>query len=658
MLTDPRDSGLASYNDTRGGPGRIHVYVRDVAAATEGVEGMGMQVVDGAYEDNLVNVLPGDVIRVTGDLTYFGPTGQFTPTTVEVIGDITSMGLDPSILDPVLIDGTDVLNVNVGEQTNQVNWANYPDLINQYVRIEGATILRRTLAEAGRPNWNFSTDGGTTFSQNDDISLRYRNDRIGAYPNPPWNTRDAGDPFVPPAPGSSVNLQGFVIYRGAFEAFDFVGQPAGAFLQIAPFTDADLEVLSEPTITNVTIAGPDFIPGEDPVTITVEVEAADPSDIASVEIVYTTSASGDPVTVAAADQGDGTFTADIPFVGDGVFVSYNAVATDGNGAAFESTSGSYRILTDGIDSIEDIQLPADAESSDNGSPFAGITTALDITGTVQTVGVLGSNLATIQSSTDPWSGIVVQIPEGTTVAPGDVINITEATILDGSGAPAFDVTQLGDVTLTVTSTGGEPLDYLTVPTSALQDAAVAQAHQSMLLRFEDVTITNADAGFGEWAFSSDGTEDNEVLADDQSPDLAEDFAVTTFTDGAQVDFIQGIWWYSFGNYKLAPAGPEDIGAVDTDIEEGELPGTFALDQNYPNPFNPATTIQYTLGTASDVKLAVFDVLGRKVATLVDGTQPTGTYEVTFEAADLPSGLYLYRLETATHTFTRSMMLLK
>src|SRR5690606_15872384 len=196
--------------------------------------------------------------------------------------------------------------------------------------------------------------------------------------------------------------------------------------KIAPFADADLEVISEPTITNVTIAGPDFIPGEDPVTITVEVEAADPSDIASVEIVYTTSASGDPVTVAAADQGDGTFTADIPFVGDGVFVSYSAVATDGNGAAFESTSGSYRILTDGIDSIEDIQLPADAESSDNGSPFAGITTALDITGTVQTVGVLGSNLATIQSSTDPWSGIVVQIPEGTTVAPGDVINITEA----------------------------------------------------------------------------------------------------------------------------------------------------------------------------------------------------------------------------------------
>ena len=95
-----------------------------------------------------------------------------------------------------------------------------------------------------------------------------------------------------------------------------------------------------------------------------------------------------------------------------------------------------------------------------------------------------------------------------------------------------------------------------------------------------------------------------------------------------------------------------------DIEEGELPGTFALDQNYPNPFNPVTTIQYTLGAASNVKLTVFDVLGRKVATLVDGTQPTGTYEVTFEATDLPSGLYLYRLETATHTFTRSMMLLK
>lgn len=654
VLSDPYDSGLSSFDDTRGGPNRINVFVRDIAAATDGVEGMGMQITDADYENTgLLNVLVGDVIRVTGSLGYFGTTSQFVPESIEPLGSYQDNGLPDSILDPVLIDGTDALNTNVGEFTNQANWDNYSDLINQYVRIENATILRRTLAETGRPNWNLSTDGGTTFTQNDDLSLRYRNDRIGVYQNPPWNTRDAGDAFEPPAPGSLVNVEGFVVFRGAFEAFEFVGAPAGTFMQISPFTDDDLEILAEPTITNVTVEGPDFVPGSDPVTVTVTVEAADPTDIANVAVVYTTS-TGNVVSVATTPQGDGSYTADIPSEGDGVFVAYIAVAEDINGAAFESTSGSYRILNDGINSIEDIQQPASPEESgENGSPFEGITTPMNLTATVQTVGVLGSGVATVQDDPElgPWSGLSVVIPEGTNVAPGDVIEITEATIGEQFGV----VTQLNDVTMSVMSTGGTPYAYLTVPTTALQDEAVAQAHQGMLLRFENVTITQSDAGFGEWAFSSDGTSDNEVLADDVSPDISSDFNTTTFMDGDVVDVIQGIWWFSFGDYKLAPGVPGDIS---TDIEEGELPGTFALDQNYPNPFNPATTIQYTLGAASDVKLTVFDVLGREVATLVEGTQPTGAYNVTFEAANLPSGLYLYRLETATHSFTRSMLLLK
>jgi hypothetical protein len=74
-----------------------------------------------------------------------------------------------------------------------------------------------------------------------------------------------------------------------------------------------------------------------------------------------------------------------------------------------------------------------------------------------------------------------------------------------------------------------------------------------------------------------------------------------------------------------------------------LPRQFALDQNYPNPFNPTTAIGYRLLAISDVKLSVFDLLGREVALLVQEQKEAGYYSVQWNASALPSGIYLYRL---------------
>ena len=90
----------------------------------------------------------------------------------------------------------------------------------------------------------------------------------------------------------------------------------------------------------------------------------------------------------------------------------------------------------------------------------------------------------------------------------------------------------------------------------------------------------------------------------------------------------------------------------------EQPISFALEANYPNPFNPTTSIVYSLPEASSVKLEVFDLTGRSVAILVDGNQAAGRYTASFDAADLPSGLYLYRLEAGSFVSTRKMTLVK
>lgn len=88
---------------------------------------------------------------------------------------------------------------------------------------------------------------------------------------------------------------------------------------------------------------------------------------------------------------------------------------------------------------------------------------------------------------------------------------------------------------------------------------------------------------------------------------------------------------------------------------------FKVEQNTPNPFNPTTNITYELFDASYVKLKVFDLIGKEIATLVDGSQTKGTYTVTFDAskyANLTSGIYFYKLETDKYSEVKKMILTK
>ena len=93
-------------------------------------------------------------------------------------------------------------------------------------------------------------------------------------------------------------------------------------------------------------------------------------------------------------------------------------------------------------------------------------------------------------------------------------------------------------------------------------------------------------------------------------------------------------------------------------DKDELPEGYALDQNYPNPFNPTTTIEYQLGATGHVTLTVYDVLGRQVRTLVDGTLGAGVHVARFDGSGLSSGVYFYHLETPVGQRVRSMMLVK
>jgi endoglucanase len=89
-----------------------------------------------------------------------------------------------------------------------------------------------------------------------------------------------------------------------------------------------------------------------------------------------------------------------------------------------------------------------------------------------------------------------------------------------------------------------------------------------------------------------------------------------------------------------------------------VPGEYRLEQNFPNPFNPHTSIRYTVGSRDHVSLSVYDMLGKKVATLVDKEQTPGPYTISFDAKGLASGLYLYSFLSGEFSESRKMMLLK
>ena len=102
---------------------------------------------------------------------------------------------------------------------------------------------------------------------------------------------------------------------------------------------------------------------------------------------------------------------------------------------------------------------------------------------------------------------------------------------------------------------------------------------------------------------------------------------------------------------------EDVAtSIESSIEE--IPSALALVQNYPNPFNPSTAIMYMLPVSGHVRLAVYDMAGREIETLVDGWRPAGEHTENFSASGLATGTYVYRLTTSTQSLSRTMTIVR
>lgn len=132
--------------------------------------------------------------------------------------------------------------------------------------------------------------------------------------------------------------------------------------------------------------------------------------------------------------------------------------------------------------------------------------------------------------------------------------------------------------------------------------------------------------------------------------------------------------FTFAVDKTAPVNTDHVLMFTVNGERGQSwsktvafriapPETFELFQNYPNPFNPTTTIAYQLPSAARVRIAIYDLLGREVATVADADRPAGYHQETWDASETASGLYMYRITARSEegkewVETKAMMVLR
>jgi hypothetical protein len=118
----------------------------------------------------------------------------------------------------------------------------------------------------------------------------------------------------------------------------------------------------------------------------------------------------------------------------------------------------------------------------------------------------------------------------------------------------------------------------------------------------------------------------------------------------------------YNTIKTLPLSSTPVTGVDADET---LPTVFSLSQNYPNPFNPTTNLKFAVPQNSNVKIVVYDIVGREVATLVNGSYAPGFYSAPFDGSKFASGMYVYRMtsrasngDVQLFTNSRKLMLLK
>ncbi|MEQ9104810.1 MAG: Ig-like domain-containing protein [Rhodothermales bacterium] len=375
------------------------------------------------------------------------------------------------------------------------------------------------------------------------------------------------------------------------------------------------------------------------------------------------SAISNPANGVAAFMSDGTvtYTPNTGFVGQDT-ITYSI--TDGVSGIFAQATVSITVTGTAAGPVASADVSTTAEE-----------TAVNVDVLANDINPQGNALA-VASFTQGANGTVTAGEGGTLVyTPAADFNGTDTftyTVTDG-GVTSGAVT----VTISVTAVNDAPVFETGAAISGTEGGVVigGAVHPEASEAQYQVTFsgTASDVDDAELTYSyqlASRTDFTEVLltapasAEGASipwTDILDALAAANMVPGAEITIAQRMVVTDTGGLSARTEAQEITfirGFITANGEIGELPTEYFLDGNYPNPFNPVTTIRFGLPASGDVSVVVYDLMGRQVAMLVAGTLPAGVHEVRFDASNLPSGAYIYRLATPAGQYVKTMMLLK
>jgi hypothetical protein len=520
-------------------------------------------------------------------------------------------------------------------------------------KYEGEYVIIRNVITSDR-----NTSNGTFRINDANGNFMYMYDQSGYYTL--RSHRLSGlTTYQPPVDGTTLSyIRGLIQTR-------FTGTAVG--YHIIPLYPGDIQIgVTPPSISTVKRNLAHVSTNQ---SVNVSANVTDDGGVDSVKLYYRIDG-GNYMPVNMTFSSGNNYSGTIPGVNsDSALVDYYIWSKDNDGnvstmpAAISNVQYFYLVLNRNI-TIQDVQFnPFGTDVSGyNGYrvPLTGVVTA----DTNDCTPAFALRIY-IQNGQGPWSGIHV----GTRGTNGSQIRgfqkgqlvTVNGLVWDEPITPTFNVTRIDSITSVTIISSGNP-----IPTPEVIQTGVIgtlgngvvekEKWESVLIRYNTVTVTNENAdfpsNFGEM-YVSDNTGDTRVELQDGRHDyhnLADPTRLYYVKTGSTFDALQGILYYSFGNYKLVPRNNNDfIGYNPVSVEnEGTIPTDYQISQNYPNPFNPSTRINFSLPFESNVRLSVYNILGQEVKVLIDNqVKPVGSYNLTFDAKDLPSGIYFYRLNAST-----------
>ena len=652
VVSYPRSSGLATPTDDDSDGiidriSRIHVFVTDTAAVSQGRAGMSIQLVESDYA-LLEGFTRGDVITVTGSLGFFNATGQFSVESAALVGNVNAeLPAYAGLLDPWEISAADI-NVLNADGTHEINAGNYGKYNGAYVKINGAVVSN--VSTGDRPNWAINENSSRIYIY--DTSLRFRNDRVAYLPSFNYRRTDTDPEFVPPAPGAVVNLSGFINLVG--DDPDGNVTPNSQAFSINPFEDGivwlnetrfvdgqdlgggdvfswpnDVEILGLPPVFSNVMQSDSSVTSSDAVTVSATVVGVEGKTVTGVELVYSAAGVTDTLTMSAA--GD-VYSATIPAQGNFTAVSFFMIATDSDdltGRGPLAGAYSYFVQDGAIDSISLLQQTGDGGAGPSPLLGAGVR-GMDITGII--VSDFNDGVIILQDAAAPWSGIFLeQTSANQALNRGDQITVTSGEVFEAAVASnSLTLTQLINVEFTMGTTGNDPSTVIPVITTdavvAMTQDAELEPYEGMLVKFENAQFVSRGI-FGEYilknvdADSADGAVFNEdIRSDTQIGTVGVSYDINHSIRLNKTLEAYAVVAASFGVPKFHPRNVEDFITADDNAftpvldfslvapEDGasiEVTGDVEVSWNGTEDFDgDAVTYAWALYNAADTSLVV------------------------------------------------------